>query len=92
MRTDFDLLSTAPPDCTPAEDHMEARAEGRRYIELLRRFCGPEPEGSTLRVRSNPHDLGDYVTVVYFFDDERKDHIEYMQKLESDGPLNWEGT
>ena len=49
MKTDFDMLSTCPPDETPAEDRAEARAEGRRYIELLRKHCGPEPEGSVLR-------------------------------------------
>jgi len=90
MKTDFDMLSTCPPDESPAEDRNEARAEGRRYIELLRKHCGAEPEGSVLKVRSNPHDLGDYQSVAYFFDDEREDHVAYMLKIESEGPLTWE--
>lgn len=91
--TDHDLLSTSPPEeeCVQGDDDPErARAEGRRYIELIRRVCGPEPEGARLKVRANPHDLGTYYTVAYFFDDDRPDHVAYMRRIEGDGPLTWD--
>jgi hypothetical protein len=92
-RTDYDLLSTSPPDepCVQGDDSPDrAQAEGKRYIELIRKVCGPEPEGAQLKVRSNPHDLGTYYTVALFFDDDRDDHIKYMQRIELDGPLEWD--
>lgn len=92
-RTDYDLLSTSPPEeeCVRGNaDPRGAIAEGRRYIELLRRVLGPEPEGSKLRTRSNPHDLGTYYTVAYFLDEDRPDHVAYMQRIELDGPLKWD--
>lgn len=72
------------------DDPQKAVAEGRRYIRLLRRVIGREPDGSELRTRSNPHDLGTYYTVAYFFDEERPDHIAYMRRIENDGPLTWD--
>lgn len=89
-RTDYDLLSTAPPEEKCVEDDPDAaKAEGRRYIELLRKVLGPEPDGSKLKVHGNPHDFGTYYTVQYLFDDEREDHIEYMHRLDNEGPLTW---
>jgi hypothetical protein len=92
VRSDFDLLSTAPPEetCVQGDDDPQrAVDEGRRYIRLLRRAIGREPDGSELRIHSNPHDLGTYYTVQYLFDDEREDHIAYMRRIENDGPLTW---
>ena len=93
-KTDYDLLSTAPPEesCVDGTQPDEARAEGRRYIELLRKVLGPEPKGSQLKVRSNPHDLGTYYTVAYFFDDLEDEHLSYMRRIDDEGPLNWEVT
>jgi hypothetical protein len=94
-RSDYDLLSTAPPEepCVQGDDSpQKAIDEGRRYIKLLRQVIGREPDGSELRVRSNPHDLGTYYTVQYLFDDERQDHIAYMRRIENDGPLTWDDT
>ncbi len=92
-RTDFDLLTTAPAEETPVEgDIGAAKTEGRRYINLLVKVLGPPPTDSQLKVRTNLHDLGSYVSVVYFFDDEDESHIEYMRRLDGEGPLNWEGT
>lgn len=90
-RTDYDLLSTAPPDELGGldGDYQQARAEAKRYINLIRKFCAPEPEGSWLKLRSNPHDLGTYYTVAYFFDDSIPDHIEYMKLIDSEGPTKW---
>jgi len=92
-KTDYDLLSTAPPEepCAQVgDDAADPRAEGKRYIELLRKVLGPEPEGSKLKLRANAHDLGTYYSVAYFFDDDVEEHIKYMQRLDNDGPLNWE--
>ena len=38
----------------------------------------------------NPHDLGTYYTVALFFDDEVPEHVEYMLRIEREGPLSWE--
>ena len=94
--TNYDLLSTSPPDeqCVQTDgtdvNRMLAYEEGKRYIELIRKVCGKEPDGVRLKVRSNPHDLGTYYTVALFFDDEIPEHVDYMEKVDGDGPLNWD--
>lgn len=94
-RTDFDLLSTTPPDepCAQTDDanyHATATAEGIRYMKLLRESLGAEPVGSKMSLRRNPHDYGSYITVVYFFDDDNEEHWKYMHRLEEEGPQHWE--
>jgi hypothetical protein len=46
-----------------------ARAECRRFIELLRRTFGEEPEGAQLMIKSNPHDFGAYYEVVCYYEE-----------------------
>jgi hypothetical protein len=36
---------------------QRARSEFNRFIDLLRRTLGPEPEGAQLSVKANFHDL-----------------------------------
>jgi len=45
------------------------RAECQRFIALLRKQFGPEPDGARLAVKSFPHDFGDYLEVVCCFDE-----------------------
>ena len=96
-RTDFDLLSTVPPEeeCSQVGGHTysdDARVEGKRYIELLRKFLGTEPAGSQFKFAMNPHDLGTYYTVRYVFDDEDETHVTYMRRIEDEGPASWDDT
>ena len=64
-------LSLAPTpveeDCAQVgtDDYTaRARAECQRFITLLRKKFGPEPDGARLAVKSFPHDFGDYFEVV----------------------------
>lgn len=87
MKTDFDTLASTPP--TETEKDGGCYDDAKRYIELIRKVLGKEPAGSQLKPRSNPHDYGSYVTVVYFFDDDVKEHVDYMRRIEDDGPMTW---
>lgn len=91
-KTDYDLLSTSPPEeeCVQVGELDDGREEGKRYVALLRKVLGPEPAGSQFKVRANPHDLGTYYSVVYFFDDEDDEHVKYMHRIDNEGPLSWD--
>lgn len=67
-----------------------ARAECRRYIEAIKRKFGPEPQGARLAVKSNPHDFGDYLSVVCWFDEANEEARRYAFLCESDGPATWD--
>ncbi len=41
-----------------------AKQECARFIGLVRRTFGPEPEGAALQTKAFPHDLGTYYEVV----------------------------
>ena len=94
-RRDHIELGTVPwgESCVQVQsgvDYLPAmRAECRRFIELLRRVHGPEPEGARLRIQSNPHDFGTYLDVVCDFDDDFPESVEYALKLEGNVPETW---
>lgn len=94
----MDYLSLGP---VPAEEDCEqlgpnynpgkARSECRRYVELLRKTFGSEPDGARLKITSNPHDFGNYLDVVVEFDPSNKAAVDYAFRIERDSPGRWEG-
>ena len=71
--------------------YEEAKKECKRFIEEIRRVCGPEPEDSTavLRIKSNPHDFGTYYEVICEFDSEDEIGIDYAYFVEGNSPEFW---
>lgn len=67
-----------------------AKEECKRYIDLLRKTFGPEPDGARLSIKSFPHDYGSYYEVVCFYDDSKPASIDYAFKIESNSPERWE--
>jgi hypothetical protein len=96
--SDFvDLGGTTPPmeSCAQVgsrdyDYHDRARKEAKAYMNQLRRLLGNEPNGARLSVKSHPHDFGDYLTVVCFYDPNDKAASDYAQKCECDGPSEWD--
>jgi hypothetical protein len=74
---------------TPSYDHDKARAECRRFIEVIRSTVGPEPEGARLSIKSNPHDAGTYLEVACYYEDDNEVAEAYAYKCESDAPTEW---
>ena len=92
----MDYINIGP--CPPDEDcaqintpdyYKVARAECQRYIELLRKHLGYEPEGARLSIKRFTHDFGDYYEVVCYHSDS-EEAIDYAYKCESDGPMKWD--
>ena len=85
-----DFIEIGPVPCDeeceqvgmPTYDATRARLECQCFIEQLRRQFGSEPEGARLRIKSNPHDFGNYLEVVYHFDDAHPDSVEYAFQCE----------
>lgn len=75
----------------PNYDASKARAECRRYIDLIRATMGPEPEGARLAVKSFEHDFGTYMEVVCYFNEENEKAVDYAYDCESSAPATWEG-
>lgn len=65
--------------------------ECRRFIELLRRAFGPEPEGARLLTKWFEHDFGDYCEVVCFYTPEISASLDYAMRCENDAPTTWNG-
>ena len=94
-----DYLSIGPSPCD--EDCVQLGTEGyyerakdecKRFIKLIRKVCGPEPEGSTamLGIKSNMHDFGDYLDVVCYFDDQDELGMKYAFHVEGNTPETWD--
>ena len=88
-------LGSAPGDepCAQlgGDDYYpRARQECRAYIGLLRRTIGPEPEGAELRIRSNPHDFGTYLSVVCAYDANDEMAVTYAFRSEAEAPSEWD--
>jgi hypothetical protein len=93
---DFMDLGSSPVDeeCVQlgCENYYElARTECKRYIQLLRKIHGPEPEGCRLKIKSCPHDFGDYLEVVCEYETENEQTVEWAFKIENNLPATWEG-
>ena len=96
MARDYLCIGSSPPDedCVGmgSEDYWEkSLAECKRYIERIREFCGDEPLGAQLSIKSFDHDFGPYREVICWYDENYPDSVKYAYKVESDGPLRWEG-
>ncbi len=76
---------------TPSYSEAKARKECQRYIGLLRKTFGDEPDGARLRITSNPHDFGSYLDVQIFFNPTDEKAVDYAYRLEKDAPPTWEG-
>ena len=94
----FDYINIGPApaeeDCAQVGDdddyYVKAKIECRKFIELIRKELGPEPEGAKLVVKSFPHDFGNYCEVVCRYDVENEKAVEYAFKCEADAPTTWE--
>lgn len=93
----MDYLSLGP---VPAEEDCEqlgpnynpgkARSECRRFVELLRKTFGNEPEGARFKITRNPHDFGDYLDVVIEFEPSNPNAVDYAFAVEKNSPNRWE--
>lgn len=79
-----DAVQVGSPDYA-----TEARAQCKRYIEAIRKVCGPEPEGARLTIKSQPHDFGSYLEVAVVFDGNNKAAAEYASKCDEHSPRTW---
>lgn len=88
MRDSIYVGGTAPnaEDCEqlgPNYDPSKARKEGQAYIKQLRRVYGEEKGTASLRLKSNPHDFGSYLSVECFYDDGDEEGMKYAYDIES---------
>jgi hypothetical protein len=75
----------------PGESDYAARAfvQCRRFIALLRRTLGREPEGAHLSVRRSEQDFDPYLEVVLRFDDANSAARDYAARCDRDAPTSW---
>lgn len=89
-------------DCVPCEekcesvgmpgyDPMKARAECRAYLRQILRIFGEPPDGCQLVVKSNPHEFGDYLTVVAKFGSSDKRALRWALRVERNLRSRWDG-
>lgn len=95
MPSDYIYIGSTPCDEECAQvgqpDYLrQAREECNRFIELIRRTLGPEPEGAQLSVKSNPHDFGTYLDVVCYYDTDNKAAAQYAFRCEDEAPSRWD--
>ena len=93
---DYVELGSAPcdEDCVQVTQEgaylTRMRAECLRYIDLIRRKLGLEPEGARLAIRSCPHDLGTYLEVVCYYDTLDFVAADYAYRCEREAPRTWD--
>ena len=79
-----DCVQVGTPDY-----HDLAKKECQRYIDLLRKKFGEEPEGARLAIKSFPHDFGSYLEVVCYYDEDNEKSGEYAYNMEATSPEYW---
>jgi hypothetical protein len=95
MRDYFSIGPTpSAEDCAQVgqpDYHQQAVEECRRFIELIRKTLGPEPEGAELAIKSFPHDFGTYYEVVVWFERDHAAAVAYAERCEDGAPTTWDG-
>lgn len=77
--------------CVGEDDYApRAKQECRRFIALLRKKFGPEPEGAHFAVKSFLHDFGIYYEVVIAFDEDMPGSARYACHCEDNLPATWD--
>jgi hypothetical protein len=66
-----------------------AFSECGRYIALLRRSFGLEPDGAQLRIRRTDDELDPYIDVVVEYDDRNAAASRYAVRCEREAPTRW---
>ena len=95
MPGDYINIGPCPTDEEPVQLGRSnypvlARKECIRFIALIRKVLGLEPEGARLGVKSFPHDFGSYYEVVCYYQDSLPDSLEYALKCEGERcPESW---
>jgi hypothetical protein len=97
MKDFVDLGGTTPPmeECAQVgsreyDYYDRARKECRAYINQLRRVVGAEPEGARFSIKSHPHDFGNYLTVVVYFDSDNEAARQYAIRCDEGTPKEWD--
>ncbi len=92
-----DFLTLGPTPCEEpcaqgGEPHYRKRAltECVRFIQLLRKTCGSEPEGAWLSVQWFAHDFGDYAEVVCSYNTDSQASVDYAYRCDNEAPATWE--
>lgn len=67
-----------------------ARKECSRFIELIRKKCGPERGSASLRMKGFNHDFGIYYEVICEFDVNDVEGTKYAYEVEANIPDYWE--
>jgi hypothetical protein len=83
---DEDCAQVGHPNYT-----WQARQECQRFLQLIRKTLGPEPEGARLAVTSFPHEFGDDLEVVCHVDTDVPAAVDYAFRCEAETPATWEG-
>lgn len=92
----INLMTTTPfrERCVQVgeEDYAtRSRVEANAYIDQLERTYGKSPEGSYFRFVTCNHELGCYLDIRFYFDDEEQEHVKYMDKVER-GCERWDAV
>jgi len=94
--SDYVVIGPVPcdEDCAQVgrENYQEqAVEECMRFIELLRKTFGDEPEGARLAIKWFAHDFGSYCEVVCWYETEDEKARDYAFRCENETLLTWEG-
>ena len=95
MRDQFELATTVPHDepCVQIgeENYSKwSRLEANTLIDQLTRQLGEPPSSTYFKVISCPHDFGVYYDIALVSNDSVEESGEYMLKVESEMPSNWD--
>lgn len=93
-KLDLHIGSTpAEEDCAQVGSEgyaFRARHECWALMQQLRRMFGPEPPGTKLYIKSNPHDFGEYLSANCSYPEEDKAGLNYAQRCEAELPARWD--
>lgn len=88
-------FETTPSNVVPEQvgrnyNPERARKEAKATINQLIRMFGEPPAGTRLKIKSNPHDFGNYYSIQFLCESDDNEGGEYMAKLDNNWPEEYD--
>lgn len=94
---DFIDIGTTPydEDCTQVSRNRDylprMKLEAKAYREQIERMFPPPYDGAGyIRIVSNPHDFGTYLSLRVYYDKNNEEATNWAFTIEANEPANWD--
>lgn len=78
----LEMISVCPGEEEEPNNCADARVSAAKFIGLIQK-TKPAPSGCTLKIKSNNHDFGEYITIEAYGEIDNQEHWDWVNWIQS---------